>query len=209
MSSNMLNGEAIVAQARQGVTYPGWQVWRASERYFLGQALIAVILLILIGIGILYLVSNGNVALLPGYGSSDTPLDANALSTWRAIDFGVGGLFAAVMAVLLVRAAAASANAAEQVLVLLPEGFVLGTSKTPKAYHFGSFRAVSLSNNRGAISLNLTPAAGGQKVRVSLDGRFGKSKPIAQAILVAHGQFVSRYQPVPQPQQPGRYPPLG
>ena len=195
----MINGEAIVAQARQGAVFLDGQVWRAQERYFLAQTAVAGIFVLLMVFGFFYLLSNSNHAFVIGsYGSEGGPLDDAALAGWRAFDFVAGGLFAVAMLVVLVRTAAASANAGEQVLVLLPDGFVLGTGKTPKTYPFAAYRAASASSTRGTVSLALMPAAGGRAVRVPLDGRFGKAKPIAQAILVAHRQFVSRYQP-PQP----------
>jgi hypothetical protein len=192
----MLNGEAVVVQARRGAVFAGGQVWHAQERYFLVQTAIAGVFVLLMIFGFFYLLSNSNQAFtIGGYGSAGGPLDSTALAGWRTFDFVAGGLFAAAMLVLLVRSAAASANAGDQVLVLLPDGLVLGTGKTPKTYPFAAFRAVSLSSTRGTVSLSLTPAAGGRAVRVPLDGRFGKAKPIAQAILVAHRQFVSGYQP--------------
>src|SRR5260370_18763925 len=97
----MINGEAIVAQARQGAVFLDGQVWRAQERYFLAQTAIAGVFVLLMVFGFFYLLSNSNHAFVIGsYGSSDQPLDDAALAGWRIFDFVAGRPLSAAPRVL-------------------------------------------------------------------------------------------------------------
>jgi hypothetical protein len=192
----MIDGNAVVAQARQGNVPPSWQVLRAKASFFYQQAGVGGLLLVVGAGGFLYLMSNPNMAIEPGVGSgTDT---ASGIGLWRNIDFAILAVFALVGIYVLVKSLADSANASQQLLVLMPEGFVISTNKM-QTYEYSTIRNIAITLNRGTASIKLTPVSGASAIRVQLDGRFGTTKQIAQNILTARQRFAAA--PV-APQQP-------
>jgi hypothetical protein len=196
----MLDGNTVLGYAQQGSVPPTWHVWRARRSYFWVQAVGGALIFALGLGGILYFLGDPNHAIVLGsYGSPDTgTLDPTAFTAWRIADFVVAGLLVLGGGFLAVRRASELPSAAQQMLVLLPEGIVVSTGASPQSYAFASLRSLSASSYRGTYTVTLKPANGGKTARLVLNGRFGKSKPIATAILAAHRQFLAAqgaYQP--------------
>jgi hypothetical protein len=190
---SVLDGNTVLAYAQQGSVPPNWSVWRAKLSYFIVQS-VAGVLIFALGFGaIVYFLGDPNHAFVLGsYGSPDSgTLNQGAFNAWRIADFTGAGALALLGAILAIRRAAELPSAGEQMLVLLPEGIVMSTSQVPRTFAFAALRALNVSSYRGTYTLTLKPASGGKSVRIMLDGRFGKSKPIASAILGAHQRFLA------------------
>lgn len=191
----MIDGNVVVAQAQQGSVPPVWQVLRAKTSFFYQHAALGMLGL-LIGAGVfLYLVLNPNTAFERG---SDTTT-ASGISLWRNIDFVVLSVIALVSIYVLLKNLAESANADQQVLVIMPEGFVISTDKI-QTYAFSNIHHIAITlNSRGAATIKLTPLSGSLVIHVHLDKRFGDTEQIAQNILAAREHFTAAQVAAQQP----------
>jgi len=185
----MIDGNAIVAQTRQGSVQPTWQVLRGQSSYFYRQAGLGAVVLALGAAGIVYLLANPDT--IYGYGLSDNvSISSGEFSFWRSADFVVVGLFALLGIATLIWRLAQSTNASQQLLVLMPEGFVMSTNKT-QTYAFANLRSISVTVRNGTYYLNLLPASGASSVRLQIDGRFGNPKQVTQQIVAARDRFAA------------------
>ncbi|HEV8190016.1 MAG TPA: hypothetical protein VGP82_00800 [Ktedonobacterales bacterium] len=187
----MINGEAIVAQVQHGTWPQNWQVLRAKPSHFIRLAIFVAIFFVAAAGGLIFLLGHPSDALTLGAaGSSDGgALDPAAFSLWRTVDFTMLGLVLAGLTVALVRTLVQAAQAHEQLLVLLPEGFVLKTGRA-QAFDFGSMQTLSAVSTNGVVALRMV-ALDGQQSTVQLDTRFGSSTQLAKRILTARNQFVA------------------
>lgn len=191
----MVNGEAIVAQVRQGSWPHDWQVLRAKPAHFIRLAIFIALFLILAAAGLIYLVGHpGEVFTLGAAGSSDSgPLDPTVFSLWRTADFAVLLLVLAGCGVSLVITLIHAAHANEHLLIVFPEGFVLKTGRT-QTFAFATIQALEASIYRGVATLRIV-AVDGQKFTVRLDARFGNARQVAQRIVIARNQFAAAPRP--------------
>lgn len=187
----MMNGDAIVAQVHQGAIPPNWLVLRARVSHFVRLAIFIAIFLILAGIGLVYLLGHPHEAWVPGAaGSPDTEtLDSSTFAIWRGVDFAVVGILLVGLSAYLIYAFVQMSQAQDQFFILFPEGFVLKTSKT-QTVPFAAIRTFSATNYRGTISFKLV-TFDGRSIRLSLDGRFGNARQLAQRVLDARNQYVA------------------
>lgn len=186
----MVNGEAIVAQVRQGAWPQHWQVFRARTSYFLRQVFFMALLLVIAVVGIVYLLGHPNEVFTIDYvGSSDGTIDPGAFSIWRVVDFALLALFLVGFAAYAVLMLVQLTGASEQVLVLFPEGFVVKNGPT-RAFAFAQIRTISATRYRGVLNIRVV-AVDGRSFRVRLDGRFGSTKQLGQRILTARSQFAA------------------
>ena len=132
-------------------------------------------------VGAVYLLAHPLTAFVPGFGSGSQPLDPGPFMVARTVDFVVILLFVVAGIVAAVNAVRNRTRAHEQVLVLMPGGFVLST-KSSVAYLFAAMRELSASSYRGTITFTITDAATRQRERVRLDGRFGNARQIAALV---------------------------
>lgn len=184
----MLDGEAIVHQALQGSAQPNWRVFPAKLSHFLGSiAGYAIGALLLLGV-IAYLAANPDVAFSLG-SSSDTP---NVIQFWRNIDFVVAGVMTLACIALLGLSVRGLSTVKHQVLVLLPEGFVMqkgAEKKTMTVIEFGAISGIATSVSNGNWSLVMPRTNGKGAVKLDLDGRFGSPKQIAKTLEEARSQY--------------------
>ena len=183
-----MNAESIATMARQGQNPPAWRVFRARSGFFRNQILLGVFILALGVVGAVYLLANPLTAFVPGFGSGSQPLDPGPFMVARTVDFVVILLFVVAGIVAAVNAVRNLTRAHEQVLVLMPEGFVLST-KSSVAYLFAAMRELSASSYRGTITFTITDAATRQRQRVRLDGRFGNARQIAALVLAQRTDY--------------------
>ena len=193
----MLNANAVLEQVRSGMAPNTWQVLRANRSYFVQQVVIGVVLVIAAIAGAVYLLATGTVV---GYGLNDQTAN-NVLLVWLVIDMVVLLAVVIVGIVMAVRHLAQMGSASEQLLVLTPEGFVRrlgpGNNQTT-TYDFSAIAGMKLTVQNGAVSLLIQRRADGKQLRVQLDGRFGKPKPIAQQITGAYASSVAVQARAPQ-----------
>lgn len=197
MNPQSLNADAVLTAVQQGHAPAHWQVLRARVGYHVRQILGGVFLLLLGFVGVLILLANPDSAYLPGSGGNNV-LDPGPFAAARTFDFVVLAIVLLVSLGLSAFAASQLATVRDQMLVLMPEGFVIYARK-PMAYDFAGIQAMTARNNRGTITFNVTPVGGGRSQTFRLDGRFGNAKEIATRILSARGDW-QRMHPAPTPQ---------
>ena len=188
MNPQLFSADAVITAVQQGHAPTQWQVFRARVGYHVQQILGGVFFLLLGFVGVLYLLVNPHVAIVPGYGSSDTPLDSGPFAAARTFDFVVLAIVLLVSLGLSAFAASQLATVRNQMLVLMPEGFVINARK-PMAYAFSGMQAMTARNNRGTITFNVTPVGGGRGQTFRLDSRFGNAKQIATQMLAVRGEW--------------------
>ncbi|GAC1451854.1 MAG: hypothetical protein PVSMB4_11990 [Ktedonobacterales bacterium] len=188
----MIDGQAIVQQALQGYAPPGWQILRARQSHFLGTIIsgIALTLLVLGLIGYL-IVDPGFVIGLRGAVNVDS-----LHQFWRIVDFIAGGVFAAAFIALTVKGVRDLGTIDNQVLVMMPEGFVMQkgpATKAPLTVAYESTAGARLQIDRGTVYLLLARANRQGALKIEIDGRFGKPKPIAQQIIQAQTAYAAAH----------------
>jgi hypothetical protein len=201
MNPQSLNADAVMQAVRQGYVPDSWRVYRGRVGWLVRQMLGGVLMLLLSFIGVMYLLLNPYTAVVPGTPGDHTTIETGQIAMWRGIDFVVLGFILLIGFVLSVGSASQLPNIREQVLVLMPDGFVL-TLKKPTAYAYGAMQALSAQNRRGVIQFNITPGGNARRRLVALDGRFGNAKQIATQILMARNEWQRVHATVPSPQSP-------
>lgn len=205
MNPQVLNADAVMMAVRQNQIPGSWQVFRGRVAFHMQQLLGGVLILVLGFVGIMYLLLNPRIAIVPGYGSNDSPIDPGPFTIARTVDFVVLAILLLVGLWLCFSSSSQLTVARDQALVLMPDGFVIST-KNPVAYAYAAMQGMSARNNRGTITFNITPVGGAQRQSFRLDGRFGNAKQIATQILAGRAEW-QRAHPTAQPQQPPQ-PPL-
>jgi hypothetical protein len=196
-----MNAETIAIMARQGQNPPAWQVYRARPAFFRNQILLGVLILALGAVGAIYLLANPLIAFVPGFGSGSQSLDPGPFMIARTVDFVVIALLLLIGVVSGVNAVRNLTQAHDQVLVLMPEGFVLCT-KSATAYPYATMRGLNAASYRGTITLTIADAATQQRQRVRLDGRFGNARQLAGRIMAQRTDYLAARARA-QPPSPG------
>ena len=193
----MVNIDMIVAQARNNQVPPTWQVYHGRSSFYVRQIAIGAFLLVVAAAGTIYLISNPFTAIVPGYASGDN-IDPQTFTLYRSFDFIMVGLFALAGIVAVIRYLLELGRAYQQVLVLMPEGFVLSTGKTI-TYAYGTIREMKFVRSRYANSLKIYPWNAQKPVSVRLDGRFGNPK---QLVSIIYGMWKNCVTVAPAVRQP-------
>lgn len=193
----MVNANAVVEQVRMGTAPADWQVLRANRSFFVQQAILGALLTIAAIAAAIYLLMSGTVV---GYGLNDQTPD-NVLTVWLIIDMVV--LLALVITgiVLAIRHLSQMGPAAEQMLVLTPEGFVrrLGAGdKQTSTFDYSAISGMKTSVQSGTVYLLIQRRADGKVLKVKMDGRFGKPKQVAQEITGAFASSAAARARAPQ-----------
>ncbi|HZS77776.1 MAG TPA: hypothetical protein VFA41_14275 [Ktedonobacteraceae bacterium] len=177
----MIDGPMVVAQAQHGQVPPYWQVFRGKRSHFYNQAIAGLIVLLIAAGLAFYLYANPNIAIVPGY-SSGGDLAPDSFNLYRMGDYVFVAVLAALGIFYLIKSLVESDRATSQMLVLMPQGFVIH-KKTSEAYVFSAYSSIKAVNNRGSINLQLYPVNSKKATRVTLDGRFGNPRQLAQLII--------------------------
>lgn len=181
----MLDPNQVLQQVQQRTNPPDWQVLPAKQSHFI-QSLFGGIALILIG-----LAAAGYLLLNPDFVIGLRGLvDLDSMQTvWRIVDFVLCAAIVASGGVLIRGAVAGMATQDQQMLVLMPDGFVMqkgNTSKTMSAIAYANVRSPQVVVKSGTTYLMMARANGQGALRLEVDGRFGPPKQIAKRIVEAH-----------------------
>jgi hypothetical protein len=163
-------------------------VVQAKQSHFMGM-LFGGIALVLIGLAAAgFLVLNPDFVV--GYRGV---VDASGLYMfWRLVDFALCGAIAAGGGVMIRGAVNGMVTLDHQLLVLLPEGFVMqkgSSSKTMAAVAYASVNTPRVIVRNGTVYLVASRTDGRGAVNMELDGRFGPPKQIAKRIIEAHSMY--------------------
>ena len=187
----MINAEAVVQQVRAGATPADWQVMRAKSSFFVWSAIGGIVFTFLAVVAAGYLFLTGTFV---GIGVNDQTPD-NVAFFWFIVDMVVLAAVAIGGIVFAILRARDLGSVNEQMLVLMPDGFVKRAGVGPK----GTFSATYANIAR------LTPAVrngtqyldavtpDGRRVSVELDGRFGNAKKLARQIAGQHAHYVATH----------------
>lgn len=203
MNPQTLNVDAVMQAVRQGYVPDTWRVYHGRVGWQVQQLLVGLVILLLGFAGTIYLLLNTSIAIVPGTPGETTTVDATNLSAGRAVDFVVLAIFLALGLGLSVVASSRLTTIRDQVLVLMPDGFIINTKK-PIAYSYAGMQAMSARNNRGTITFNITAAGNSRRQPLRLDGRFGNAKQLATQILVARNEWQRTHGVAPSQQPPAR-----
>lgn len=186
----MLSKEEILMYVQQGQAQPDWQVLRPSKSYLTKQVLgYAIAAIIFVGIGV-YFMGQDSLVIVPKF-SGD--LDPGAFQTWRIID-----IIVLILAILGFAGAAINYmlelnTAQNQMLVLMPEGFLLKKRSTEQFVAYANVSSLSPRiGSGGEATLNIKFAASTTLHQVKLDGRYGKPKELAPQIVAAQRQYAAK-----------------
>src|SRR5258708_18723233 len=146
----MLSKEEILAYVQQGQALPEWNVLRPKVAYLTRQALIygglAVLIVILI---VVFLNQDYSFGYWVG-----TP-DDSTLQTWRYIDLIILGLLFVASLFVSLRNVLDLSTVQTQVLVLMPDGFLLKKRKTEQFIAYAGVTNLSVHAGRnGDVTLS-------------------------------------------------------
>jgi hypothetical protein len=189
----MIDSSAVLQQASTGMAPPTWEVLRARRSFFISSAIGGVFITVAaIGVAI-YLILSGTII---GIGVNDqTP--NNVAFFWFIVDmvalaaFGIGGV---VFAIVRLRGLG---SLTEQMLILMPEGFVMrrgSAAKDTTTVNYQRVATVTPSVQSGTVYLVMQLAGSGQRTKVELDSRFGPPKKLAEQIAGMHAHYVTTQQ---------------
>lgn len=184
----MLSKEEILMYVQQGQAQPGWQVLRPKSSYLVKQiAMYAVLALVFIGFGI-YILSNTDFVFGP-IGLVDIN---GSFQTWRYIDQAVVAIGLLIFLWLVVKNVMDLASVQSQVLVLLPEGFLLKRRNTEQRVDYAGVAGISTHAGRyGDVTVNIKAKGGNALYKVQLDGRYGNARMLALQITNAQRQYAA------------------
>jgi len=183
----MLDANAIMMQLGAGTAPPTWRVLRARAGFFIGGAAVFGVLgLATLGF-IAYLIIGGHIFY---YGVA--PTDANGELIWQIIDVVVALALAAIFFGVSIMRLVGLGSASQQMLVLMPEGFVVVTPKGAQSFPFANINGITGAATRdGSVMLTMRRADNGKQMRFSVDARYGAPKTIAGSIMAAQGQYAT------------------
>jgi uncharacterized membrane protein len=189
----MIDTQAVVQQASLGMAPPSWQVLRAKRSFFISSAIGGVVFTIGALAAAIYLFVSGAIV---GIGVSDqTP--SNVAIFWFIVDM-VALAAAAIGGVIFALGSLRGLSTAdEQMLVLMPEGFVLrrgAAENKTTTVNFQRVATVTPSVQSGRVFLIMQIVGSGQRAKVELDNRFGPAKRLAQQIAGMHAHYVTTHQ---------------
>jgi hypothetical protein len=166
-------------------------VLRAKRSFFVQATIVGALLTVGAIAVAVYLFTSGSVF---GYGLNDqTP--SNVLLIWLIIDLVVLIGVAIAGIVIAIRHLLQLGTAGDQMLILMPTGFVKrqGTADNQTtAVEYQQVAAMRTSIERGGVYLLIQPRGGAKVAKVELDSRFGKPKAIAQHITGTWAQVAAQ-----------------
>jgi hypothetical protein len=187
----MLDANAIAQQVRSGTAPPTWQVLRANTSFFIRGAIGGFVFMILAIAVAIFLFLSGTVI---GIGVSGPNVSEGYLTFWFIVDMVVLALVAVGCIIFAISRIRGLGSIDEQVLVLMPEGFVrhLGPSQEQNTVVlYQNIATITLVKNSDDLQMQLPD---GSQTKVELDSRFGDAKQLGQQIQGAHAQFVAAHQ---------------
>jgi hypothetical protein len=193
----MLDGDQVVAQVQAGQRGQGWTVFAARRGFFMRFMLVGLLLLALAVLAGWAIASNPDTAYIPtsiGDPNTSGTLDPTSFDRWRAFDVIVALLLGALGVSTIIRYAIDYARSQDLQLIITPSGVVVRTPKV-QTYPFAAVQRVQppqVNRNQVTLVWVMQPGSSPQKRRLVLDGRFGSSRQVAQAIIQAWQQAANR-----------------
>jgi hypothetical protein len=186
----VIDANAAIQQASTGMAPPSWQVLRARPSFFVWSAIGGIAFTLGAIAAVIYLrVSH----MIVGMGLTDqTP--TSVLAFWQVADLVVLAVCVVLGIVGAVRHLRRLGSAADQMLILMPEGFVMrrGTgSKDVTTVNFARVASMTPSAQRGGIALAMRIAGSGKPAQVTFDNRFGPAKRLTQEIAGMHAHYLT------------------
>jgi hypothetical protein len=183
--SLMLSKEEILAYVQQGQAQPGWNVLRPDATYLTKQTLLYGILsLVIIVLGVMFL-NQSSLVFVP-LGVSDP----SNFQMWRYIDIAVLAAFFCICLVIALRNLLELNTLQHQLLVLLPDGFLLKKRNTEQFVAYPGVTGISARASRyGYVTLNIKAVGSNVSYKVQLDGRYGNARALASQIIGAQRQY--------------------
>ncbi|HEX6800677.1 MAG TPA: hypothetical protein VF116_23395 [Ktedonobacterales bacterium] len=185
----MMDSNAIIGQVQSGAAPANWQVLRARRGFFVQGAIGGIVLAVFAAAAAVYLFATGTVV---GYGLNDqTP--NGVLTFWFIADMVVLAAIVVIGIVFCINRLVTLGSTESQLLVLMPQGFVMRLGSSAKATRRVSYQQIATmvpTVRRGNVSL-VMQTRDGRKVTLPLDGRFGKPRPLAQQIQGMHAAYMA------------------
>lgn|SRR5690242_13888571 len=185
----MIDANAVIQQVKAGAAPASWQVIPARGSFFMWNAFGGVALMIGAVAAAIYLFLSGTIV---GIGVNDQTPD-NVAFFWFIVDMLVLAALAIGGVVFAIRRALAINSADEQMLVLLPEGFVKRTGTSEKdtlAVNYANLITATPAVRNGSQYLDVQTKAG-KRVSIEIDGRFGNAKALVRQISGQHAHYVT------------------
>jgi hypothetical protein len=186
----VIDANATIQQASSGMAPPSWQVLRARPSFFMWSAIGGVVFALAAIAAAIYLFTSGTIV---GIGVSDQTPD-NVATFWFIVDMIVLAACAFGGVVMTIHYARLMGSAADQMLILMPEGFVLRRGPAEKDVTTVNFERVATMTpavRNGAVLLDMRIAGSGKRAQVSLDNRFGSAKKLTNEIAGMHAHYVT------------------
>lgn len=185
----MIDSNAIIGQVQTGTAPANWQIYHARRGFFVQEAIGGVVITALAVAAAVFVLASGTVF---GYGLNDqTP--QGVLTFWFIVDMLVVAALFIIGIVFCVTRLVALGSAERQMLVLMPEGFLMRRGNSPKAtllIRYQNIATLVPTTRNGRLSLVMQTRAG-RKAQIPLDSRFGKPKSLAQQIQGMHAAYVA------------------
>ena len=185
----MIDANAVIQQVKAGAAPASWQVIPARGSFFMWNAFGGVALMIGAVAAAIYLFLSGTIV---GIGVNDQTPD-NVAFFWFIVDMLILAALAIGGVVFAIRRALAINSADEQMLVLLPEGFVKRTGTPEKdtlAVNYANLITATPAVRNGSQYLDVQTKAG-KRVSIEIDGRFGNAKALVRQISGQHAHYVT------------------
>lgn len=183
----MPSKEEILMYVQQGQVLSGWQVLRPKKSYLFRQiaiyGLLAIACLAFGG----YVISDSTFAFGP-IGLADI----GSYQTWHLIDEAFLAILFVIFAWVTIRNLIDLASVQNQVLVLLPEGFLLKKRNTEQCVDYAGVAGASARVGRyGDVTVNIKAQGSNVVYKVQFDGRYGNARALASQIVNAQRQYAA------------------
>lgn len=169
----------------------GWLVLHPKTSYLVRQAIFyAALAVVFIGFGA-YVVSQSSFAFGPiGI------VELGDIQTWHYIDEAILAIVIVLSVWMMFKNLLDINTVQHQVLVLMPEGFLLKTRGTEQCVSYAGVASIAGRASRyGNVTLNVKPVGSTIIYKVQLDGRYGNAGALASQIVGAQRQYAARQRP--------------
>jgi hypothetical protein len=187
----MIDAEAVLQQVKAGATPADWQVMKAKSSFFVWRAIGGIVFTLFSVLAAGYLFLTGTIV---GIGVNDQTPD-NVAFFWFIVDMIVLALCAIGGIVYAIIRARDLGSVNEQMLVVMPDGFVkragLGSKDTFSATYANIATLTPAVRNSSQYLDAVT--RDGRRASVELDGRFGNVKKLARQIAGQHAHYVATH----------------
>jgi hypothetical protein len=185
----MLSKEQIFSYIQQGQPQSNWLILRPKTSYLIKQAIIYAILAVVVMLLGAYFLSQNSYVFTPYYSGT---LDAGAFQTWRFIDEAALAIFLLLFVFAALKNLLDLNTIQKQLLVLMPEGFLLKKRNTEQYVAYAGVTTLSARASRyGDVTLQIKAVGSDAIYKVHLDNRYGNARMLASQIVSAQRQYAT------------------